>query len=67
DALRSLGPDDDGGAGAFATAVAEAAVRLSAAERAAGRLAEATPQSPLLEARPQTGLDFLPVRRTSGR
>ncbi|MEV7646311.1 hypothetical protein [Arthrobacter sp. NPDC089319] len=63
DALRSLGPDNDGGAGAYPTAVAEATARLTAAERAAGRPPETGLQGPL----PETGRDFLPVRRTSGR
>lgn len=58
DALRSLGPDDDGGASAYPTAVAEAAARLTEAERAAGRNPEAWPP---------TGRTFLPVRRTSGQ
>ncbi|MET1152649.1 hypothetical protein [Arthrobacter sp.] len=57
DALRTLGPDD-GGASAYPTAVAEAAAHLNEAERAAGRLPEAVPQ---------TGRTVLPVRRTSGR
>lgn len=40
DALRTLGPGDDGGADAYPAAVAEAATRLAEAERAAGRLPE---------------------------